>query len=62
MLKQNIVYVSDLQLAVRYSVSRSTIWRWTERGILPTPVRLSSGCTRWKFADIEAHDAARKAA
>lgn len=62
MPNENTVYVSDTQLAERYSVSRSTIWRWTGRGILPAPVRLSSCCTRWQIADIEARDAARQEA
>ena len=53
------VYVSDIQLAKRYSVSRSTIWRWTEKGILPVPVRISRCCTRWLLSDIEARDDGR---
>jgi predicted DNA-binding transcriptional regulator AlpA len=53
------VYVSDIQLAKRYSVSRSTIWRWTERGILPAPIRISRNCTRWLRSDIEARDDGR---
>jgi len=47
------VWASDNQLAEIFSVSRATIWRWAGAGILPTPVRLSAGCTRWKMADIE---------
>ena len=35
------VYFSDAQLAERYQVSRSMIWRWTARGHLPSPVQLS---------------------
>lgn len=54
-------YASDAQLAARYSVSRSTIWRWVHRGILPTPVHLSAGCTRWPLDEIERRDAERDA-
>lgn len=50
-------YVSDAQLAAQYSVSRSTIWRWAASGILPKPVQLSPGCTRWRMDAIEKHDA-----
>jgi len=50
-------YVSDLQLAERYEVSRSTIWRWASAGRLPTPVQLSPGCTRWRADEVEARDA-----
>ena len=54
------VYVSDLQLAKRYSVSRSTVWRWSARGILPAPIRLSACCTRWRLEEIERRDAERE--
>jgi predicted DNA-binding transcriptional regulator AlpA len=54
------VYVSDKQLAERYSVTRKTIWEWSAKGILPKPVRLSGddgNCTRWRFDLIEQRDA-----
>ena len=35
-------YISAEQLAERYSVDRSTIWRWAARGALPRPVKLSA--------------------
>ncbi len=44
---------SAAQLAERYGVDASTIWRWSKSGILPTPLRISEGCTRF---DIEACD------
>lgn len=50
-------YLSDTQLAARYSVSRSTIWRWTQRGLFPKPVQLSPGTTRWRKDAIERHEA-----
>jgi len=49
----NPVFVTDLHLAERYSVSRATIWRWAGNGRLPRPVRLSAACTRWRLADVE---------
>jgi len=52
------VYARDTELAERYSISRSTVWRWVKRGTLPEPVRID-GCTRWVIAEIEAFDAAR---
>lgn len=52
-------FLSDAQLAERYSVSRSTIWRWTARKLLPQPVQLSPGCTRWRKDQIEQRDAER---
>lgn len=50
-------YVSDAQLAAERSVSRSTIWRWVAKGLLPQPVQLSPGCTRWIRAEIDKRDA-----
>jgi predicted DNA-binding transcriptional regulator AlpA len=55
-------YVSAEQLAERYGVDKSTIWRWTQRDILPKPVRLSEQCTRWKLDQIEQRDAEREQA
>lgn len=47
-------YLSDTQLAARYGVHRSTIWRWVKNDpAFPQPVQLSIGCTRWKNSDIE---------
>lgn len=53
-------YISAAQLARRYGVTKSTIWRWTKRGILPSPVRLSEQCTRWNLDEIEKRDAERE--
>ena len=46
-------YGSDVQLAELFNVSRATIWRWTASGILPQPIKLSPGCTRWRLDQIE---------
>lgn len=46
-------FLSDSQLAAAFNVHRATIWRWTAAGILPRPIKLSTGCTRWKLSDIE---------
>ena len=53
-------FMSDKALALRYEVSRATIWRWVHRGILPPPVQLSPGCTRWDADQVEARDAERE--
>jgi len=46
------VWASDDQLAALLAVSRSTIWRWVKVGILPEPVKLTPGTTRWKLSGI----------
>ncbi|MBC8381409.1 MAG: AlpA family phage regulatory protein [SAR92 clade bacterium] len=45
-------YLSDKNLAIRYDVCRTTIWRWTRTGKFPKPVKLG-GATRWRLSDIE---------
>lgn len=54
-----IRYISADDLAARYGVNRSTIWRWSVRGILPKPVKISEQCTRWNLEEIEQRDAKR---
>jgi prophage regulatory protein len=47
-------YLTDLQVAARYSVHRTTPWRWAKTNSkFPKPVVLSQGCTRWKLLDLE---------
>lgn len=46
-------YLSDTQVAARFSVSRATVWRWIRSSEFPQPVKLSPGCTRWRLADVE---------
>lgn len=54
----NETYLSDIDLANRYSVTRQTVWRWhRERSEFPRAISLSPGCTRWKLSQIEAWEA-----
>lgn len=58
-----ITYVSDQNLAGRYSVTRQTVWRWLKTDpAFPKPISLSPGCTRWRLDEIEAWEAERRAA
>ncbi|MBY0136349.1 helix-turn-helix transcriptional regulator [Paracoccus yeei] len=53
-------YLSDLQLAARYGVHRTTPWGWAKTDpCFPKPLKLSPGCTRWKLSEIEAWEASR---
>ena len=49
--------LSDKDLAARWSVHRVTPWEWARQGRIPKPVKISTRCTRWKLADIEAWEA-----
>ncbi len=54
-------YLSDLQLAARYGVHRSTPWRWAKVDpTFPKPVTLSRGCTRWSLSELELWEEARR--
>ena len=52
-------FITDSFLAERYSVHRVTIWRWVREGRFPSPIKLTAGCSRWRMADVEAHEAER---
>ncbi len=52
--------ISDQTVAMRYGVSRPTIWRWTNTLLgFPQPIKVSGGTTRWKLADLQAFDRSR---
>ena len=51
-------FISDLDLAKRYHVSRPTVWRWhRENQDFPRAIKFTAGCTRWKLSEIEAWEA-----
>ena len=39
-------------VAIRYSCSPCSIWRWTRECGFPSPVRIGSQAVRWKLADL----------
>lgn len=52
-------FISDKDVAHRYGLARSTIWRWLKTNPhFPRPVYFSNGTTRWRVADLEAYDRA----
>ena len=49
-----MTYLSDKQLAERFGISRTTVWRWAKSySRFPKPVSLGPGVTRWRLEDIE---------
>lgn len=56
-----MTYLTDRQVADRYQIARQTVWLWARKGLLPKPVAITSGCTRWRLEDIERHDEKRAA-
>ncbi len=47
-------YVTCSTLARELEISESTVYEMVRRGVLPQPVKLSNGCVRWCFADVQA--------
>lgn len=45
-------YVSASTLAALLETSPTTIWRWSKSGILPKPVKLGAGTTRWRVEEV----------
>ena len=58
--ESGLIYLSDKQLAKRYGVTRTTIWRWSRVNQFPTPIRFGSGCTRWALRAVEAWEERRE--
>ncbi len=46
-------YVSCASLARELDVSETTVHEMVRRGVLPQPIKLSPGCVRWCWADVE---------
>lgn len=58
----SVQYLTDRDLAERFRVGRTTIWRWHAERVLPAPVQLTPGTTRWRLIDIEEFESKRLAA
>ncbi|MCP3671349.1 MAG: AlpA family phage regulatory protein [Gammaproteobacteria bacterium] len=52
----NKQYLSDRQVASRYSIGRSTVWQWVKDGLLPAPIRFGQRCSRWDSDALDAQD------
>lgn len=53
--------LADKQVAERYGVHPSTVWRWTREngkagGAFPKPIKVSPGCARWRLSDLMEHE------
>lgn len=46
-------FLSRSSLAIELDISESTVDEMVRRGVLPRPVRLSSGCVRWSWTAVE---------
>ncbi|WP_018871971.1 AlpA family transcriptional regulator [Thioalkalivibrio sp. ALJ16] len=53
------VYLSERDIARRYSIHPKTVWPWIHNQGFPQPIRLSPRCTRWRLEDLLAWEARR---
>lgn len=54
-------YLTVQEVANRYKVFRSTVWRWVENDPgFPKPVKLSPGTTRWLQSDLMRFEQSQK--
>ena len=50
-------WLSDLDVAEWFGVSRPTVWRWCDRVTgFPQPRKVSPGTTRWLRSEVEAFE------
>ena len=48
-------YATDKSLANYFSVSKASIWRWSNSGKLPKPRRIGENTTRWLWSEVLEH-------
>lgn len=50
-------YLSDVDVAVRYGISRATVWRWCKSiADFPRPIQISPGTTRWALSQLLSYE------
>lgn len=49
-------FISSTNLARRWGIQRSTVWRWRTLGIIPAPDVEMNGRVKWKISTVEAHE------
>ncbi len=53
--------LSVRDVAARYGVGVSTVWRWTKTDpAFPVPIQITNGTTRWRRAELDAFEASRE--
>jgi predicted DNA-binding transcriptional regulator AlpA len=55
----NQMFFSDKQIAKRYGVTRTTVWRWVRHNKFPPPVKISKGCSRWPIEKVKEYERKR---
>jgi predicted DNA-binding transcriptional regulator AlpA len=53
MTERPSAYLSCASLARELDLSETTVHEMVRRGVLPPPIKLSAGCVRWSWADVQ---------
>jgi prophage regulatory protein len=53
-------YLTVKELATRWGVGVSTIWRWAHEARIPSPIAIGPRATRWEISDIETYERDRR--
>jgi predicted DNA-binding transcriptional regulator AlpA len=46
-------YLTKAALAVELMIGESTVDDYVRRGLLPSPIRISPSCVRWRWATVD---------
>jgi len=60
MKESNFLFLSRKQVASRYNVHTSTLWRWMSQEGFPKPMTISGRVKRWSLQDLESFEAGLK--
>ena len=52
-------FASVDELAARYGVNRSSLYKWCKAGQFPRPIKLGPRFSRWRREDIERWESTR---
>ena len=53
--KTDVAVINVREVAELLGVNVRTIWRLSQRGEIPAPIRLGSRILRWRLADLREH-------
>lgn len=53
-MREVMSYLTAKMLQGRFGISRRTLHRWVQTGVLPAPIRPSGGYCYWNEAEVEA--------
>ena len=52
-------FASVDELAARYGVNRSSLYKWVKAGEYPRPIKLGPRFTRWRREDVQRYESTR---